>query len=294
MIKAAMICVLLAVSPLLLLRTLAEGQAPQLPGWTLVWSDEFNYSGHPDPAKWNYEEGYVRHNELQYYTVNRLENARVDGRHLLIELRKEPPESFLPTSINDQWHRYTSASVNTRNTVSWTYGRFEVSAKMPRGEGTWPAIWFLSPLRTPNLPGPPQPRRPNGREVQGPYRGPNNGESSQGEIDLMESWGSHPNLTAVHVHGTKGTNPSRRLPVDDMYNKFHLYAMEWYPDHMDFFLDDQKILTYSKGPAMGWSFDRPMYLIMNIACGGPDEPAPHDFELPQLMTVDYVRVYQKH
>jgi beta-glucanase (GH16 family) len=294
MIKAAMICVLLAVSPLLLLRTLAEGQAPQLPGWTLVWSDEFNYSGHPDPAKWNYEEGYVCHNELQYYTVNRLENARVDGRHLLIELRKETPESFLPTSTNDQWHRYTSASVNTRNTVSWTYGRFEVSAKMPRGEGTWPAIWFLSPLRTPNLPVPPQPRRPDGREVQGPYRGPNNGESSQGEIDLMESWGSHPNLTAVHVHGTKGTNPSGRLPVDDMYNKFHLYAMEWYPDHMDFFLDDQKILTYSKGPAMGWSFDRPMYLIMNIACGGPDEPAPHDFELPQLMTVDYVRVYQKH
>ena len=94
--------------------------AQTLPGWNLVWSDEFNYTGHPDPAKWGYEEGYVRHNELQYYTVNRLENARVDGHNLLIELRKETPDSFLPTSINDEWHRYTAASVNTRNTASWT------------------------------------------------------------------------------------------------------------------------------------------------------------------------------
>ena len=73
-------------------------QAPELPGWKLVWSDEFNYTGHPDPTKWGYEEGYVRHNELQYYTVNRLENARADGHNLLIELRKETPESFLPNS----------------------------------------------------------------------------------------------------------------------------------------------------------------------------------------------------
>ena len=156
----------------------ACAQAPELPGWKLVWSDEFNYSGHPDPAKWGYEEGYVRHNELQYYTVNRLENARADGHNLLIELRKETPGSFLPTSINDEWHRYTSASVNTRNTASWTYGRFEIRAKMPEGKGTWPAIWFLSPLRTPSVPGPPQPRGPDGREVQGPSRGPGGGESS--------------------------------------------------------------------------------------------------------------------
>jgi beta-glucanase (GH16 family) len=271
----------------------AGAQAPELAGWKLVWSDEFNYTGHPDAAKWGYEEGYVRHNELQYYTVNRLENARVDGQHLLIELRKETPESFLATSINDDYHRYTAASLNTRNTASWTYGRFEVMAKMPEGKGTWPAIWFLSPLRTPGVPGPPQPRGPDGREVQGPQRGPNFGESAQGEIDLMESWGSRPNRTAVHIHGTKGRTPSKSLMVDDMYGKFHLYAMDWYPDHMDFFLDQEKILTYTKDPAVGWSFDRPMYLIMNIACGGPDEPAPDDSKLPQFMTVDYVRVYQK-
>ena len=276
-----------------LLANLTYVQSAGLHDWKLVWSDEFNYTGHPDPAKWGYEEGYVRHNELQYYTANRLENARVDGHNLLIELRQETPESFLPTSINDEWHRYTSASVNTRDTASWTYGRFEIRAKMPQGKGTWPAIWFLSPLRTPNIPGPPLPRGRDGKEVQGPNRGPNNGESSQGEIDLMESWGSSPNQIALHIHGTKGPTPSRTIPVDDEYYKFHLYAMEWYPDHMDFFLDGQKILTYTKDAATGWSFDHPMYLIINIACGGPDEPAPDDSQLRQFMTVDYVRVYQK-
>lgn len=275
--------------------TEAETLPPELPGWKLVWSDEFTYTGHPDPIKWGYEEGYVRHNELEYYTVNRLENARVDGQHLLIELRKETPESFFPTSLNDRWHRYTSASLNTRNTACWTYGRFEISAKMPQGKGTWPAIWFLSPLRSPRIPGPPQPRRPNGQEVMGPtmtWQAPY-GESSHGEIDLMESWGSHPNRTAVHIHGTPGPTPHVSVAVDDMYDKFHLYALEWYSDHMDFFLDTRKILTYTKDPQTGWSFDRPMYLIMNIACGGPDEPAPDDSNLPQFMTVDYVRVYQQ-
>lgn len=280
------LCFLLLTSP-------GYSQGPELPGWTLVWSDEFNYNGHPDPTKWGYEEGYVRHNELEYYTVNRLENARVDGHNLLIELRKETPDSFLPTSINDEWHRYTSASVNTRNTASWTYGRFEVRAKMPQGKGTWPAIWFLSPFRMPAIPGPPAPRGPDGKEVQPPAGGPYRGESAQGEIDLMESWGSRPNRTAVHIHGTEGPTPSKTVSVDDLYGKFHLYAVEWYPDHMDFFLDDAKILSYHKDPAVGWSFDHPMYLIMNIACGGPDEPAPDDSKLPQFMTVDYVRVYQK-
>ena len=176
-----------AAAILFFLASMACAQAPDLPGWKLVWSDEFNYTGHPDPAKWGYEEGYVRHNELQYYTVNRLENARVDGHNLLIELRKETPESFLPTSVNDEWHRYTAASVNTRNTASWTYGRFEIMAKMPQGKGTWPAIWFLSPLRTPAVPGPPQPRGPDGREVQGAARGPGGGESSAGMVRISPS-----------------------------------------------------------------------------------------------------------
>lgn len=260
----------------------------------LVWSDEFNYTGHPNPDKWGYEEGYYRRPiELQYYTVNRLENARVDGQNLIIELRKETPESFYPTSLNDEFHRYTAAAVNTRNSASWTYGRFEIRAKLPKGPGTWPALWFLSPLRTASIPGPHAPRDADGKLIPFPNRGPGGGESSQGEIDMMEAWGSNPNKTNVFIHGTKGPNPSAHFThPDDIYNKFHIYAMDWYPDHIDFFRDDTKILTYTKDNTTGWSFDKPMYLIMNIACGGADEPSPDDANLPQQMVIDYVRVYE--
>jgi beta-glucanase (GH16 family) len=260
----------------------------------LVWSDEFNYTGHPNPDKWGYEEGYYRRPiELQYYTVNRLENARVDGQNLIIELRKETPESFYPTSLNDEFHRYTAAAVNTRNTASWTYGRFEIRAKLPKGAGTWPALWFLSPLRTASIPGPHAPRDADGKLIAFPNRGPGGGESSQGEIDMMEAWGSNPNKTNVFIHGTKGPSPSAHFThPDDIYNKFHIYAMDWYPDHIDFFRDDTKILTYTKDNTTGWSFDKPMYLIMNIACGGADEPSPDDANLPQQMVIDYVRVYE--
>lgn len=277
----------LFVLVILLLPTLAFSQ-----GKKLVWSDEFNYTGHPDPTKWGYEEGYIRHNELQYYTVNRLENTRVDGQHLLIEVRKETPESFYPTSANDEWHRYTSASVTTRNTAYWTYGRIEIRAKLPKGKGYWPALWFLSPIRVPNIPGPPLPRLPDGSEVRS-SRSSRSGESGRGEIDLMEAWGSRTNRTYVYIHGTRGPNPSARYQHEkDIYEEFVVYAMDWYPDHIDFFRDEEKILTYTMDPTTGWSFDKHMYLIMNVAVGGPDEPAPDDTQLPQFMTIDYVRVYE--
>lgn len=262
--------------------------------WKLVWSEEFNYKGHPDPKIWEYEEAYYRRPiELQYYTVNRLENARVDGKNLIIELRKETPESFYPTSLNDEWHRYTSAAVNTRNTANWKYGRFEIRAKLPEYPGTWPAIWFLSPLRTADIPGPHKPRQADGSVIPFPKRGPGGGESSQGEIDLMEAWGGRPNRTYVYIHGTNGPNPSARYEHKrNIYKEFHVYAMEWFPDSINFFRDDVKILHYPKDKTTGWSFDKPMYLIMNIACGGADEPSPDDSVLPQQMAVDFVRVYE--
>lgn len=262
--------------------------------WKLVWSEEFNYKGHPNPEIWEYEEAYYRRPiELQYYTVNRIENARVDGKNLIIELRKETPGSFYPTSLNDEWHRYTSAAVNTRNTANWTYGRFEIMAKLPEHPGTWPAIWFLSPIRTADIPGPHQPRQADGTVIPFPKRGAGGGESSQGEIDLMEAWGSRPNRTFVYIHGTKGPNPSARYQHPrNVYNEFHIYAMEWFADSINFFRDDVKILHYPKDPTTGWSFNKPMYLIMNVACGGADEPAPDDSNLPQQMIVDYVRVFE--
>ena len=263
--------------------------------WKLIWSDEFEYLGHPDPDKWRYEEGYWRRpTELQYYTVRRLENARVDGSNLIIEARKETPDSFYPTSINDEWHRYTSACVNTRNTAAWQYGRFEIRAKIPKGAGMWPALWFLSPIRTPAVPGPHKPKNDDGTPAVYPVTRFSSRESSQGEIDLMEAWGnSSPYQTFTYIHGTVGPNPSARFTHKrDPYNEYHIYAMEWFHDHIDFYRDDEKTLTYGMDTKLGWSFDKPMYLLMNIAIGGPDEPAPPDYILPQQMVIDYVRVYQ--
>ena len=104
----------------------------------LVWSDEFNYQGLPDPAKWGYETGFVRNHESQYYTKERKENARVENGHLVIECRKEQftPANHVPVN-------YTAASLITQNKASWQYGRIEVRAKLPHGKGVWPAIWML-------------------------------------------------------------------------------------------------------------------------------------------------------
>jgi beta-glucanase (GH16 family) len=235
---------------------------PHLPGWKLVWSDEFNYKGLPDPAKWGYEVGFVRNREPQFYTKARLENARVDGRNLVIEFRKD----------NFQGHLYSSASLTTRRKASWTYGRIEVTAKLPSGRGIWPAIWTL---------------------------GNTGGWPAGGEIDIMEHWGSRPNEIAVHVHtasereGLHKPNPAKSLTVDDIYQKFHVYAVEWFPDHMDFFVDDNKYFTFKKEDSLGalqWPFDKPQYLILNVAA---ESSGADDAVLPQSMKIDYVRVYQK-
>jgi len=235
---------------------------PHLPGWKLVWSDEFNYKGQPDPAKWGYEQGYVRNREPQFYTEARLENARVDGHNLVIEFRKD----------NFQGHPYTSASLTTRGKASWTYGRIEVKAQLPSGKGIWQAIWPL---------------------------GNTGGWPAGGEIDIMEHWASTPNVVAVHIHtasersGPRRQNPAKSLKLDDIYHTFHVYAVEWYPDHMDFLVDDNKYFTFKKDDSLGelqWPFDKPQYLILNIAA---ESSGVDDTILPQTMKVEYVRVYQK-
>ncbi|MFI5382540.1 MAG: family 16 glycosylhydrolase, partial [Tepidisphaerales bacterium] len=148
--------------------------------WRLVWSDEFDYKGPPDPAKWDYEEGFVRNNEAQFYTRGRLENARVEDGMLIIEGRREhfanPKYSPDATrgSASRQFADYTAASLITRNKVDWTYGRVEVRAKLPQGRGVWPAIWMLGS---------------NTRSVGWP---------AGGEIDNMEFGGPTPE----YVHAT--------------------------------------------------------------------------------------------
>jgi len=261
-VLAAMIC----LSCLgLMLRADTAGQATAQK-WELVWSDEFNTAGLPDPNKWSYEEGYKRNKEVQYYTKARAENARVEGGVLVIETRKDDFEG----------HPITSASLHTRDKASWRYGRIEVRAKLPTGRGMWPAIWMLG--------------------INPGLRWP-----ACGEIDIMENVGFDPLTIHANTH-TKaynhvlGTNKGNKIEVSDPSKNFHVYAIEWFEDHMDFFVDQAKYFTF-KNEGTGndtWPFDKPHYLILNAAYGGSwgGQKGVDDSILPQKYLIDYVRVYK--
>lgn len=235
--------------------------------WRLVWGDEFDLPGLPDPARWDYEVGYIRNNERQYYTMRRQENARIEDGMLILEARKEPFKDF----------DYTSASLITRGSGEWTYGRIEVRAKLPTGKGMWPAIWML------------------GTNIDSA------GWPACGEIDIMENVGFEPNLIHGNIHTqaynhVKKTNKGASLTVAKPYETFHVYAVEWFTDHIDLFIDEQKYFTF-KNEGTGtdvWPYDRPFYLILNIAVGGSwgGMQGIDDTIFPQQMTIDYVRVYE--
>ncbi len=231
--------------------------APKGP-WKLVWSDEFGYQGLPDPSKWDYEVGFVRNNEAQYYTKARLENAHVENGQLTIEARKD----------NYQGHAISSASIITKGKASWTYGRLEVRAQIPTGKGSWPALWMLGT---------------NIDQVSWP---------ACGEIDIMENVGFEPDTIygTVHLPGIdKGGQHKATAP----YSGFHLYAIEWFADRIDFYYDSVKYFTFTKG-AGSEAFDKPQYLLMNIAVGGSwgGQQGIDDAIFPLKMMIDYVRVYE--
>ncbi len=236
--------------------------------WKLVWSDEFDAPGLPDPARWDYEEGLVRNRELQYYTRARKENARVENGTLVIEARKEDYKNA----------KYTSASLITLGEASWTYGRIEVKAKIPTGRGLWPAIWTLGTDR---------------RQTGWP---------ACGELDIMENVGFDPDTIHANIHTkkynhVKRTNKGAKIKPFRPYDAFHVYALDWFPDRIDFYFDKEKYFTYEneKSGEEAWPFDKPQYLILNIAVGGSwgGQKGVDDSVFPQRMLVDYVRVYQK-
>ena len=249
-----------------------SGAAPSAPtpgpaGWSLVFADEFDTAGAPDPAKWGYELGYIRNNEKQYYT-SRSENVRAEGGNLLIEGRKEAYQGY----------GYTSASINTRGRFEFLYGRVEVRAKLPAGTGTWPAIWMLGT---------------NISQVGWP---------TCGEIDIMENVGFDPLLihgsihTAAYNH-TIGTQKTASVTIASPAEDFHVYAMEWYADRIDVFVDGQKYFTFrNEGTgARAWPFDKPQYLLVNLAIGGSwgGQKGIDDSRLPYRYLVDYVRIFQQ-
>ena len=248
--------------------------------WKPVWSDEFNYEGLPDPNKWGYEEGFVRNKEQQYYTRARKENARVEKGMLIIEGRKERfiNPKFNPEQTKDwkkrrEYAEYTSASLITLNKASWKYGRVEVRAKL-KGQGVWPAIWML------------------GTNI------PQVGWPACGEIDIMEFVGHTPNTVYTTIHYKKEEqhkSSGRKITVDKPFEDFHIYAMEWYADRMDFYFDDNKYFTFEIKEAdyKGENpFSKPHYLLINLALGGSWGGEIDDSVLPQVYAIDYVRVYE--
>jgi len=238
--------------------------------WKLVWGDEFNYDGLPDPTKWGYEVGFVRNHEKQYYTRARIENAHVGNGVLTIECRKDhyTPPGHAPVE-------YTAASLITRQTASWRYGRIEVRAQLPRGRGVWPAIWMLGTDHT------------------------QAGWPGCGEIDIMEFVGKETNNIHGTIHyGVDGRHRSetglmKTLRPDEA---FHVYAIEWYPDRIDFFFDQTKYHTMrldQAGTGAENPFRKPQYLLLNFALGGSWGGPVDDSVLPQKFLIDYVRVYQQ-
>jgi beta-glucanase (GH16 family) len=238
--------------------------------YRLVWSDEFDRDGAPDASHWSYAVGGGGwgNNELQFYTDDRRENARIEGGHLIIEARREAWEG----------RDYTSARLITKGKGDWTYGRIEVRAQLPSGRGSWPAIWTLgstTPLRWPD----------------------------DGEIDIMEHVGFDHGVVHASVHTrqynhVQGTQRTARTSVPDASTGFHVYVTEWTADRIETSVDGRPYFSFAREPQGGraaWPFDAPQHLLLNIAVGGNwgGQRGVDDTTLPYRFLVDYVRVYQR-
>ena len=257
----------------------AEAQAPQSATsiWKMVWSDEFNGpDGSPvDSSKWVSETGgggWGNH-ELEYYT-NRLENASQQDGNLVVKVLQEKY-----TGGDGVIRNYTSARLKTQGKFSQAYGRFEARIKIPRGQGIWPAFWML------------------GDDIDKP------GWPDCGEIDIMENIGKEPGLVhgTIHGPGYSGANSIGApydLPGDQRFaDDFHVFAVEWEPDVIRFYVDDH--LYETRTPAglpkgTKWVYDHPFFVLLNVAVGGgwPGNPDATTV-FPQTMLVDYVRVYAR-
>ncbi|RZJ94162.1 MAG: glycoside hydrolase family 16 protein [Brevundimonas sp.] len=244
-------------------------------GYRLVWADEFETAGAPDPSKWGYDTVANRtgwyNEELQYYSANRLENAEVRDGKLVITARRERLESAPDFGGQD----YTSARLVTRDLHSWTYGFISVRANLPCGLGSWPAIWMLS---------------------QG------GGWPIGGEIDIMEHVAQEPTKIYGSLHSQAfnhsiGTGQTGGTDIATACGAFHDYQVHWTPQRIDFLVDGTPFYGVdndNSGLREHWPFNTPFYLILNVAVGGTWGGAegvdPSVF--PQAMEVDYVRVYQ--
>ena len=276
-----LLCALFSILPLLTGCCIAcDPIRPQhRTAWTLVWSDEFNGAdgSAPDSSKWTYDTGGKGwgNNELECYT-NLAQNAQVKGGNLVIAAMRQPAYPCSDGTTGD----YTSARLKTQGLFTQTYGRFEARIKIPAGQGMWPAFWML------------------GNDVGSV------GWPKSGEIDIMENIGKEPGIVHGSLHSSstlaKKSDATASFSLSAGQNfadDFHLYAVEWEPGTVRFYVDSNLYATFtqSQWPAGGaWSFDHPFFIILNVAVGGSWPGSPDSSTVfPQQMLVDYVRVYTK-
>lgn len=256
--------------------------------YKLVWSDEFNIDGAPNPEFWSFERGFVRNNELQWYQE---ENAACKNDVLVIEARKEKKPNPIYSKDRNNWRQnrefieFTSSSIKTIGKKEFQYGRFEIKAKIPLESGAWPAIWTL------------------GTSMEWP---------SCGEIDIMEYYriNNVPHILANAACGTetrynakwnsKAVPFSRFTAKDKNWGeKFHIWRMEWDENSIKLYLDDELLNEIPLSETINGSlgdfsnpFKQPHYLLLNLAIGGQHGGEPDLSAFPMKYEIDYVRVYQ--
>ncbi len=264
-----------------------SSEIPAYQGYRLVWNDEFDRAGKPDPAKWTYELGYRRNKEAQWYQPD---NAICRNGKLVITAKREkkPNPEWEPDATGWKKSRryitYTSASVTTKGLHAWQYGRFEFRAKIDIDAGMWPAIWMLGANRD------------------------QAGWPESGEIDIMEYYRGM--LLANTFHANAKGKPIGNVFKKDLKkltgkdpkkwaSRYHVWRMDWDENQIKFFVDDQLLSTVditktvNKTPDKSNPFRQPHYLIMNVAVGGKAGGDPKDTRFPRRMMVDYVRIYQR-
>jgi beta-glucanase (GH16 family) len=247
-------------------------------GYKLVWHDEFDVDGAPNPANWKYEKGFVRNEEAQWYQSD---NASVKGGFLVIEARKERVTNPNYTGSGDwkttrQYAEYTSASLHTSGLQSFQYGRFELRARIPTAAGMWPAWWTLG--------------------VSGEW-------PANGEIDIMEFY-----QAKVLANVACGTSTRWQAKWDSATkalsslgaswpSEFHVWRMDWDDQNIALYMDDQVMNTATLSSMLnadGTSpFKQKEYMLVNLALGGVNGGSPTNTTFPQRYEVDYVRVFQK-
>ena len=254
----------------------AQTPPPSIPKaqWTLIWSDEFNRP-QLDTSKWVYDIGGGKwgNQELEYYT-DQAQNISIKDGNLAIVARQEKH-----TDTNKTTWNYISGRIKTLGKFTQTYGRFEARIKIPFGQGIWPAFWML------------------GEDID------KAGWPNCGEIDIMENIGKEPAIVHGTIHGpgysgAGGIGDAYTLPQGQRFaDDFHVYAVEWEPQAIHFYVDDNLYATRTTKdlpPGKKWVYDHPFFLLLNLAVGG-DWPGNPDAStvFPQTMLIDYVRVYSQ-